>query len=134
MLRNEILLAKYVETYIVADLTNGMTLNEIRSKLQSIAKIMINKRNLGRILAKNFKNTYDSCKRIYFINFTNPTIDEYSLLTKIAGLEFIIKNNKEYIKSLEELNKLNNDLLREYGIIDKNGYLNPNAMKLVRLS
>ncbi len=132
MLKNEILLAKYVETYIVADLKNSMTIDQIRNKLQIITKIMINKRNLGRILAKNFKNAYDSCKRIYFINF-NENINEYALLSKIAGLEYIIKNQNEYIKSLEELKKVNNDLLLEYGIIDKNGYINPNAMKLVRI-
>lgn len=133
MLRNEKTLAKYVETYIVADLTNGFTLDEIRTQLQHLTMVLISKRNLGRVLAQKFTSTYKDSKRLYFIAFKDRATVYLALMSEVQGLQYQLDRKAKLVESLKVLCDQRKALLIEYGILESNGYRNPNAMKIVRI-
>ena len=99
---------------------NGVSISQIENEIPDITKYINNYLDVSQneilILIDKFGiNAKDLFSENENFSLQNE-LQNYALLNEIAGLKFIIENDKEYIKSLEELNEINNELLIKHNI------------------
>jgi hypothetical protein len=98
----------------------GIPITKIECEIPNVTKYINNSLDISQNEILILIDKFGINPKALFSENENFTLDnelqDYALLNEIAGLKFIIKNQDEYIKSLEELNEVNNDLLEKHNI------------------